>query len=115
MCSDAGWLTFDINGKKGPNQYGRDVFEFYIDNIGTLFGEGSKDASIFGNGMPWKFSCIKQDENIDIDSFLESLGISANEISDDVKETLVQGLKESGDLGLGCAGRIIEEGWKMNY
>ena len=29
-----GFMTVDINGAKGPNRYGRDVFEFFITKTG---------------------------------------------------------------------------------
>jgi prepilin-type N-terminal cleavage/methylation domain-containing protein len=40
-----GTLTVDVNGKTGPNQYGRDVFEFWIARKGVY------PMGIFNDGM----------------------------------------------------------------
>lgn len=39
LCADVG---FDINGNKGPNIAGKDLFEFYINKNGKVFPFGSE-------------------------------------------------------------------------
>lgn len=91
-----GTSTFgvDINGTKGPNKYGRDIFYFTYYN-GKLLPEGSKMAEdnqapyhAYGPGY-WKTSNKCTTENVK-------------------KQT--QPYPEA----LGCTGRVLEEG-AMNY
>ena len=40
-------IGIDINGKKGPNRMGRDVFVFFLGADGYLFPYGSKDVNLY--------------------------------------------------------------------
>ena len=77
-------VTIDVNGLKGPNNYGRDIFFFYITNGRgpLLYPEGGSD-----------------------DGYHDIWINSGNP----------QYCYPDNTYGLSCAGRIIEEGWKMNY
>ena len=75
-------LSVDINGKKGPNKYGRDLFNFVVDEKGNLYPWGS--ISVYGENMYW-----------------------AN-TQGDIACT-------PDAVGHGCAGRIFDEGWQINY
>lgn len=96
MCSKAGTIIIDINGKKDPNTWGRDVFWFSFSDEGKLYPSHSKDNALYNkqqaldnNPYYWKnysSSCINPDKAI------------PNYIN-----------------GQGCTTRIMEEGWKMNY
>ena len=96
MCSDAGSMDIDINGRKGPNIYGRDVFRFSYSDEGKLYPNGGKDYALYrsqqalnNNYSYWRnqsSSCGNAD------------GTMPNSVDGD-----------------GCAARIMEEGWKMNY
>ncbi|MBP3924074.1 type II secretion system protein [bacterium] len=88
-----GNIGIDVNGLKGPNQYGRDIFWFMLTNGGKLVPYGSEKSSIIYSG---------------------------NTLSNNWKEvsTLCGTVGEpigNNVTGLGCAGRIIENGWKMDY
>ncbi len=77
-----GTITIDVNGEnKGPNQWGRDSFTFYILPNGNLVSNYSYEE-------------LKKDSDR-------------------------CGDLETGDIsnayGIGCAARIIADGWKMNY
>lgn len=53
VCS----LVFiDVNGLKGPNNYGRDIFKFFISNGKgpLLYPVGGSDCNISGTGCSWK-------------------------------------------------------------
>lgn len=85
-----GQLFVDINGKKGPNFFGRDVFDFYITNnrAPMLYAYGSQEVD-FGTGVTegdgyWNFG-------------------GANKCSPSAK------------YGRDCTGRIIEKTWVMDY
>ena len=85
------WIVdIDVNGKTPPNVSGRDMYFFAIDNNGMIYPQyGKKDDQYPGSGY-WRDSpdpC--GDPNL-------------NTISGAV-------------YGTGCAARIIEEGWQMNY
>lgn len=80
-------IRVDVNGNKGPNQLGRDFFELYVLPNATLFPSGG----IGSNRDParnW------YDGTPNYHCRPEVLGDT---------------------LGRSCSGRIIEEGWEMNY
>ena len=77
-----GQILIDVNGKsKGPNQWGRDTFSFFISRKGVL--------------LPYYTS----------DYLMPASGLCGDIETGDL----------SGAYGFGCAKRIIEDGWKMNY
>jgi len=82
MC---GLLTVDMNGYKGPNNVGRDIFGFYITNGRgpKLYPYGGQDDFL---KWPWNG-----------DPFL---GMHCDAL--DV-------------VGAYCTGRVMDEGWQMNY
>lgn len=83
VCGEA---LIDVNGLKGPNAAGRDIFQFYISNgKGPLFYPmgGVDDGTGWGH---WKNA-------------------------GGTPVTCYPG----NPYGLTCAGRIIEESWQMNY
>ena len=55
LCSTMGSISIDVNGEKGPNQYGRDMFDFVLGSDGKLYPYGGKAASGTGSGH-WKNS-----------------------------------------------------------
>lgn len=79
-------VQVDLNGIKPPNKVGRDFFHFGIMGNGTVYPAG---GNRFGTDFSWKgtklYNCA---------SPLAGDGI---------------------DTAAGCAGRIIDEGWQMNY
>lgn len=46
-------IEVDINGKQGPNIFGRDFFYLSIDNNGTVFDEYEYDEKTFTVSSPW--------------------------------------------------------------
>lgn len=77
-----GFITFDVNGRKPPNTFGRDTFRFSIAKKGFLHPFGST-----ANDNTWNWR-------------------QGND-----PECGVHGITS----GYYCAGRIMEEGWQMNY
>jgi len=79
-----GEFIVDVNGDKGPNNLGRDIFWFYITNGRgpKLYPFGGQDD---GNDTPW-------------DANTSDLQCDGSNVA-----------------GNYCAGRVIEEGWQMNY
>lgn len=55
LCSSMGAISIDVNGEKGPNQYGRDMFNFSLGSDGKLYPSGGKDTNGTGSGH-WKNS-----------------------------------------------------------
>jgi hypothetical protein len=84
-------VVIDVNGdKKLPNKYGRDIFNFRLQQNGTLIPVASKtDNEIYGNTY-WR-------DNSYYCGTANSSTIPSN------------------TSGSGCAARIIENGWKMDY
>jgi len=87
----AGYVTMDVTGTKGPNIWGRDTFNFYMDDKGNVFPKGSMRAKELGDSY-WKDSI----------NYCGAEGSSISEIP-------------SWATGEGCAARIIENGWVMDY
>ncbi len=91
-----GYIMFDTNGVKGPNQLGRDLFSTMIGNDGNLYPRGSKDQAIceIGNYSEedrhlWneEYACYPENNP------------SFNRVF----------------YGLGCLARLMDEGWEMKY
>lgn len=93
MCSNAGSFAVDVNGDKGPNIRGKDIFTFYLSDEGKLYPYAGKDFALYqrqtdlsANTSYWKNSFIGCDPS-----------------------------KIAYEYQSGCAARIIENGWKMDY
>jgi len=83
-----GGINIDVNGMKGPNNYGRDIFAFYITNGKgpALYPMGGSEFVGNGEGGDW----------------LNSSG-----------EPIF--CYDQSPYGWACAGRIMEQGWQMKY
>jgi hypothetical protein len=88
-----GEIYLDINGEKGPNTFGRDAFYLLIlhngNVVGYYDGQYAKAASD-ANGSP-----------INVTNLMKQAEINCSSTST--------------NYGSFCAGRIINDGWKMNY
>lgn len=84
-----GQVFVDVNGpKRAPNTFGRDIFIFYITNGrgAMLFPRGGQGDAYAGSWKDYSTSTINQCDNA------------------------------TGKMqGNSCAGRIMDEGWQMNY
>ena len=87
-----GTFYIDVNGDKRPNVLGKDIFYFYLAGDGRLVPLYSKEFSDFHgmSGLYWRNG--------------SGCGEPGKKIAKDSK---VQ--------GEGCAARIIENGWKIDY
>lgn len=87
VSQSCGWLEVDVNGLKGPNNWGRDIFRFYITNGRgpSLYPDGGTEST-----MQWKEDDGSVEGNV--------VGCFSGNID-----------------GRTCAGRVIEESWEMNY
>ena len=85
----------DINGQKGPNTHGRDIFYLDIFDDGRVVPIGSKLYSLYTGGDETTYHWT---------------GSSYSENCKSPKEAPV-----GSSTGYGCAARIIEEDWKMTY
>ena len=98
MCGNAGNFNIDINGNKGPNEFGKDIFRFYITERGQLAPFGGNDHAIL------RASNSLTQENIDQYKAIKGLN----------GECLVGTGSENG--GETCAGLLIDQlNWKMDY
>jgi prepilin-type N-terminal cleavage/methylation domain-containing protein len=89
-----GGIEVDVNGKSAPNTYGRDYQFFNITKtkgLMTWYGSAAYAAADIcgGPSCSWKYA-TGSDPNMTCSMSLVSVGD-------------------------GCAARIIEEGWQMNY
>ena len=98
MCGIAGWFNIDINGNKGPNEFGKDIFMFYITERGQLAPVAGNDYAIYSAS-----SNLTQ-ENID----------KYKAIKGSNGKCFWGSGTDSG--GVTCAGLLIDQlNWKMNY
>lgn len=85
MSQVCGIIYMDVNGLKGPNNNGRDIFVFYITSNGLLYPYGGKFHNLSGTSYYWKDQGACQPA-------------TASTIS-----------------GGFCSGRVMDEGWQINY
>lgn len=85
LTHTCGHVIIDVNAAKKPNRFGRDIFDIYITNDHGLYPLGGMDDG----GFAW-------------------WGPPANPASCAIPAT-------NPGFGWYCAGRVIEEGWQMNY
>ena len=94
MCGKSGYLSIDVNGKKGPNIEGRDIFGFNINSNGKLVPYWSKSAVLFAYGS-------------DASAWYNDPTACGTKGQPDATEKAT--------YGTGCAARVIENGWQMDY
>ena len=102
MCEQAGWFSIDINGNRGPNEYGKDIFFFEITERGQLAPAGGNDSAIY-----YAYSNLTQ-ENIDRYKAKKDLNSNCK----------IMAFGSSGMYGGGeaCTGLLIDQlNWKMDY
>ena len=91
LCERIANITVDVNGDRGPNETGRDIQEFALSSEGHLYPKHGKHHAIWNTG-----------------------GAENWESSEEYWKSEISGYCKKGD-GEGCAARIIENGWKMDY
>ena len=84
-----GIWDIDVNGSKAPNQWGRDMFMFFVGADGNLYPRGGREEFFTENNTL---------NNYD----------KTSKCSPTAQYALI-------DADLGCSARIMEEGWRMNY
>ncbi len=91
----ATYLIVDTNGKKGPNMAGRDFFQFFIAQDGTIYADTSEEWAKSTYGEAW--------------------ASGANFWKNSQNQCGLPGSSVIGTGGTNCAARIMDEGWQMNY
>ena len=86
-CSSIGTFAIDVNGLRGPNELGRDIFEFRLSNTGRLIARDTLDWLCVSD-----YSCSKTNATTHLE-------YSCSHMSG----------------GYSAPACIIEAGWKMNY
>ena len=90
-CAD---VAFDVNGKKSPNIWGRDLFSYTVAQDGTFYPYGGVEFAKFFSGDSWENSNYY---------YLKS-ALSNNNCD-----------TEKSSIGYACAARIMNDGWVMKY
>lgn len=97
MKAYCGAFGVDVNGNKPPNIFGRDYHStLMIAPNGVIYPYGGAGAAQFCYGSIWATSPVYWKSGSDL------CGAPNSSLSSTV-------------TGQGCAGRIQEEGWEMNY
>ena len=89
-CAD---VAFDVNGKKSPNIWGRDLFSYTVAQDGTFYPYGGVEFAKFFSGASWENS----------GSYYLKGGNTNN------CDT------EKSSVGYACSARIMNDGWVMKY
>ena len=86
MSQVCGYIYLDVNGPKKPNNWGRDVFQFWITNGkgALLYPFNGKDDNYNNTNNWWNYNNLN-------------------------------GCSSSSKYGGYCTGRIMENGWVMDY
>lgn len=94
----AGMITaLDVNGGKGPNTWGRDTFYLVILRDGRVVGQASRaHAEAYAKAHSKDFKTVYDEYKQD-------------------SEKCNRNAQEDGTNGVYCSGRVIDEGWVMNY
>ena len=100
LLSIAGDIRIDVNGKKPPNAYGKDIYLFVLSSDGTLYPYYGLDYAIYVN---YYLSDIKR-SNFYWKNNSKLCGEEGKKID-----------KSLTGVGQGCSARIIENGWSMDY
>ena len=91
-------LYIDVNGVEGPNIFGRDIFYFLVGQNGSLYPAGGMDYSVLYHLNP-------------NDTWNDSDSPNACLPEEDVVESGPADLGE----GLFCTGRVVDNGYKIDY
>ena len=93
--TNAADIVIDVNGKNAPNTFGRDIFWFQLGENGVMYPYGGADTN-----------------RVDSDSKHGTWDSTTNVVascSDDFKGS------DATKRGIGCAARVIADGYKINY
>ena len=93
MCQIQGKFFLDVNGYKKPNIVGRDIFYMYLSEDGHIYPYAGKDVAILHNRT-----------DLSTNSSYWKNGNNYYNCEDN-----------GNSMGWGCAARIIEDGWIMDY
>ncbi|MBO6087336.1 type II secretion system protein [bacterium] len=109
MCGSAGYFNIDINGNKGPNEWGKDIFIFYITERGQLAPVGGNDFAVYGSpvlGSAGSGVIIIYKEAIEKQKAKKGL-------NGECAATIGTGYFGGGEA---CTGLLIDQlNWKMDY
>lgn len=92
-------INVDINGANSPNRLGRDYFWFILGNDGLLYPYGGTEFAKIPDGASYESSSCYWKNN-DIDYGCGTAGTTTI---------------PSGASGYGCAARIMESNWVIDY
>ena len=96
MKGACGEVVIDVNGAKKPNKRGRDVFNFMLGPTGDIFPYRSVAWAISSMGANYQGTGEYWQEDTSACGSINSANVS-------------------GVDGNGCAARIMDESWQMNY
>jgi prepilin-type N-terminal cleavage/methylation domain-containing protein len=119
MCSKIGYMYIDVNGNKGPNVEGRDIFQFTLSDEGVLYPKGGKDCALYANQTPIEVITATVDGFYTNESgeyvygpHLENLYGNSGYWKNFYTGTKEQNAQKDRYYR---TGQLMEEGWKMNY
>ena len=90
------YIVIDVNGIKGPNQAGRDVFQLMLAQNGKIYAETSVELEKAKHGDEWKTS----------PDYWQNAPHQCGKPDGTIPENTA---------GTNCIARIMEENWEMRY
>jgi prepilin-type N-terminal cleavage/methylation domain-containing protein len=118
MCSVIGYILIDVNGAKGPNIRGRDLFQFEISDEGVLYPYGGKDWALYEYQTPIDPTrTVEEYEYTDEYGHEHTSTVTTGSQNNYYWKNFYNGTKEENANKWGGyrTGQLMEEGWKMNY
>ncbi len=95
-CKTFGSFRIKVNGLREPNTWGRDVFNFVLGDNGKLYPESGRDYALCFSGD------LSTTTTANWKTWPDVCGVAGEKLTGNV-------------TGYGCAARIIENGWLMDY
>ncbi|MBO6088137.1 type II secretion system protein [bacterium] len=111
MCGQFGSFRIDVNGQKGPNTLGRDIFKFFISDKGEIVPAGGNQLAIYGAASQAQYS-----HSMNIEKF-KTNGPCDGGTCYTCMPSLASSYRGAGhENGDGCSGLLIDQlNWKMDY
>ncbi len=91
LFSKAADIWIDVNGTSAPNTMGRDIFGFYLGENGKLYPLGAKDVSLYDT------------EGGNADAIWSNANAARRCLNGNIGDSY------------GCTGRVVADGYKINY
>ena len=101
MCVMQGYFYIDVNGLRGPNRIGRDIFAFFLSERGYLYPNGGIDYALYSaKGGDYSSKYWRTNYNM---------------CGEPGKQPTFESTYTDEHSGILCAARVVENGWVIDF